>query len=259
MRFISLISGSSGNATLVQSGSSSVLVDCGMSGKRLAESLAEIDMHIDDIDALLLTHEHIDHIRGAGVIARKYKLPVYATEGTLAAMDVGEIPNKTVISPDADFEIGDIGVVPFSIPHDAAQPVGYSFFSDGQKHTVATDIGHMNDYLLEHLRGSSSILLESNHDVDMLRMGSYPFPLKQRILSGTGHLSNDDAARTLCTLVQDGTEHIMLGHLSNENNTPQVAYMSAANVLAAEGIDIGCDVTLAVARRSEITFCEAAV
>lgn len=259
MKFISLISGSSGNATLISDGETNILIDCGMSGKKLSESLAAIDMHADELDALLITHEHIDHVRGAGVVARRYNLPVYATEGTLASMDAGAIPNWTAVSPDMDFEIGSIGVMPFSIPHDAAQPVGYSFFMNDKKYTVATDIGHMNDYLFDNLIGSDTVLLESNHDVDMLRMGAYPFPLKQRILSNIGHLSNDDAAHTLCALAQNGTEHFMLGHLSKENNTPQIAYMSAQNALSEAGIEVGGDVTLAVAQRSAVTFCEALV
>lgn len=259
MKFISLISGSSGNATLISDGGTNILVDCGMSGKKLSESLAAIDMHADELDALLITHEHIDHVRGAGVIARRYNIPVYATEGTFASMETGAIPEWNVISPDADFEIGSIGVMPFSIPHDASQPVGYSFFSDDRKYTIATDIGHMSGYVLNHLTGSDTILLESNHDIDMLRMGTYPFPLKQRILSSTGHLSNDDAAEALCRLAQSGTEHFMLGHLSKENNTPQIAYMSAQNALSEAGINVGGDITLTVAQRNAVTLCEAFV
>lgn len=257
MNFVSLISGSSGNATLVSDEKTNILIDCGMSGRALSKCLDELDMSADELDALLVTHEHIDHARGVGVVARRHNIPVYATEGTFAAMDVGVLPSWTAVSPDAAFEIGSIGVRPFSIPHDAAEPVGYNFFADGKTWTVATDLGHMDEKLLSYLRGSHTILLESNHDIEMLRMGSYPYLLKQRILSDVGHLSNDAAADTLCSLVESGTEHIMLGHLSQENNNPNIAYLTAQNTLAAAGIEIARDVTLTVAQRGAVTVCEA--
>lgn len=258
MKFISLISGSSGNATLISDEKTNILIDCGMSGRSLSKYLDDIDMKADDIDALLLTHEHIDHVRGAGIVARRHHIPVYATEGTFAAMNVGIIPDWKTIAPDEEFEIGSIAVRPFSIPHDAADPVGYNFFIHEKKITVATDIGHINERLLSYLHGSHAVLLESNHDVDMLRMGSYPYPIKQRILSDVGHLSNDAAANTLCRLAESGTEHIMLGHLSKENNDPSIAYLTAQNTLAEAGITVSRDVMLTVAQRSAVTVCEAA-
>lgn len=253
--FASLISGSSGNATLVSDGRTKLLVDCGMSGSCLKKILDSIDISAEDIDALLLTHEHSDHVKGAGVIARRYNIPVYATRATFDAMSVGVMPHIEAISPDSEFCIGSIGVHPFSIPHDAADPVGYNFFAENKKITVATDMGHMDNDLFSNLYGSNMILLESNHDIEMLRMGSYPFSLKQRILSDTGHLSNDMAAKTVCALIKSGTEHIMLGHLSKENNNPQVAYMTAENELNARGIILSRDATLTVAERSTVTFC----
>ncbi len=249
--FVSLISGSSGNCTYISDGKTNVLIDCGMSGSKLKESLRAIDVLPERIDALLITHEHIDHTKGAGVVSRRYNIPVYATEGTHTAMDIGSIADENVklVSEDVDFEIGGIGVKPFSIPHDAKQPVGYSFFINGEKYSLATDIGKMNDYIIDSVSGSKKILLESNHDIEMLRCGSYPYPLKRRILGDFGHLSNESAAKTALRLIQSGAEHIMLGHLSKENNRPEIAMLETYNLLTQSGVNVGSDITLKVADR----------
>ena len=256
IRFISLISGSSGNAAFLSDGKTNLLIDCGMSGVRLKDALSAIDVLPDSIDALLVTHEHIDHVKGAGVISRRYNIPVYATEGTHTAMDVGKISdeNTRLIYSGSEFEIGSIAVTPFTIPHDARQPVGFTFMVNGEKYALATDMGTMTNDILNNITGSKKILLESNHDVEMLRMGSYPFPLKQRILGNSGHLSNDIAAKTALYLVQRGTEHIMLGHLSQENNRPEIAMMETYNMLTASGVNVGSDMTLKVADRYKPTF-----
>lgn len=251
--FVSLISGSSGNATFISDGKTNLLIDCGMSGAKLKESLRAIDMTPECLDALLVTHEHIDHTRGAGVIARRYNIPVYATEGTHGAMNVGNISCARAVSEGHDFQIGDIGIKPFAIPHDAAEPVGYCFYIGGEKYSLATDIGKMNDYILENIIGSKKVLLESNHDVEMLRCGSYPYPLKRRILGDLGHLSNEIAAKTALRLVQNGTEHIMLGHLSKENNRPEIAMLETYNLLSLSGVNVGDDMTLQVADRYKFT------
>ncbi len=249
--FISLISGSSGNATYISDGKTNLLIDCGMSGKALKNALARIDVQPENISALLITHEHIDHTKGAGVVSRRYNIPIYATAGTHAAMDVGDIDdaNIRIIAPKLEFEIGSIAVTPFSIPHDAAEPVGYSFIAGGEKLSIATDMGHLRDGIREELSGSKYVLLESNHDIDMLRYGNYPYPLKQRILSDVGHLSNELAAKFALQLINDGAEHIMLGHLSKENNTPEVAMLETYNALTDAGVDVGRDVILKVADR----------
>ena len=249
--FVSLISGSSGNATYISDGKTNLLVDCGMSGKALKDALARIDVKPESLSALLITHEHIDHTKGAGVVSRRYDIPVYATAGTHAAMDIGDIAEKNIriIAPKNEFEIGTIAVTPFEIPHDAAEPVGYSFIAGGEKLSIATDMGHLRDGLREELAGSKYVLLESNHDVDMLRFGGYPFPLKQRILSDVGHLSNELAAKFALQLINDATEHIMLGHLSKENNTPEIAILETYNALTDAGVNVGKDVTLKVADR----------
>lgn len=255
-RFISLISGSSGNATYFSDGKTNLLIDCGMSGARLKEALHAIDVMPESINALLLTHEHIDHTKGAGVISRRYNIPVYATEGTHSDMDIGNLADENIklISEDTEFEIGTIAITPFAIPHDANQPVGFTFISENEKYSLATDIGKMTSGILDHITGSKNVLLESNHDIEMLRFGSYPFPLKQRILGDKGHLSNELAAKTALRLVQNGTEHIMLGHLSKENNRPEIAMLETYNLLTQSDVKVGSDVTLQVADRYKPTL-----
>ena len=254
--FCSLISGSSGNCTLISSGDTKLLVDCGMSGKNLERLLGQIDVRPTDINAMLITHEHSDHIRGAGIVSRRYNIPVVATEKTHMAMDIGNISqeNKILIRPYEDFEIGKIAIRAFSIPHDAADPVGYTFVSDNKKYALATDIGKMNDEILNEIKGSHSVILESNHDVDMLMFGPYPYPLKQRILSDIGHLSNEFAAHTALELVKAGTQNIMLGHLSENNNTPEIAMLETYNTLTNAGVKVGEDMFLKVAHRHNVTM-----
>lgn len=256
IRFISLISGSSGNASFISDGKTNLLVDCGMSGAKLKQALNSIDVLPESITALLITHEHIDHTRGAGVISRRYNIPVFATEGTHRNMDAGKLAeeNINIVKNGTPFELGSIAITPFSIPHDAAEPVGYTFNISGERCAVATDIGRMNDTILDAVKGCKSVILESNHDIEMLRCGSYPFPLKQRILGEFGHLSNDVAAKTALELVKSGTEHIMLGHLSQENNRPEIAMLESYNLLSREGVSIGSDVTLQVADRYKPTL-----
>jgi len=249
--FLSLVSGSSGNCSLVSDGKTTLLIDCGLSLKMLREHLLSVGISPDSLSAILITHEHQDHIKGAGIVSKKYGLPVFSTEQTLLAMKNCGISEEKMqyISPETDFEIGTIGIKPFSISHDAANPVGYSFFYGGQKLSVATDTGKMTDKILKNIKGSIAVILESNHDLDMLKYGKYPYMLKQRILGSKGHLSNEDAAKAALELVKTGTQHIMLGHLSSENNTPKKALMETANLLTNNGIIPGKDFSLRVASR----------
>ncbi len=253
--FASLISGSSGNSTLISDGKTHILTDCGMSGARLKASLSSFGLSPNNLSAVLITHEHIDHVRGVGVIARRYGTPLYGTEKTLQNLNCGAIDDSLIhtVEPDTDFEIGSFGVKVFSLPHDAADPVGYSYFSQGEKLSVATDIGHINDYILSNILGSTRVLLESNHDVDMLQCGPYPFSLKQRILSDVGHLSNENAAITAYRLIESGTRSITLGHLSNENNRPEIAHLETYNYLTQKGVKVGRDMSLQIAKRYEVT------
>lgn len=253
--FLSLVSGSSGNASIVSDKNTLILTDCGMSGKKLEAALAELDAVAADISAILLTHEHIDHTRGAGIISRRYNLPIYATAGTFGGAELGKISDSNIhiINSGDEFEIGTIGVCAFAISHDANEPVGYSFFSENKKMTIATDTGEITDETEKNILGSDEIILESNHDKEMLMYGSYPYSLKQRVAGSFGHLSNDDAALTCLKLLQSGTRKIMLGHLSNENNTPEIAYKTSRNLLEKAGARIGHDIELSVAERYNIT------
>ncbi|MCH5184878.1 MAG: MBL fold metallo-hydrolase [Oscillospiraceae bacterium] len=255
MEFLSVASGSSGNAVYISDGHTSLLIDCGISGKCLAEGLLRADISPDSLDAVLITHEHIDHVAGVGVISRRYKLPVYATEKTFAACTKIGKPEKFIpIEKHTDFSIGSIGVRAFSVSHDAADPVGYSFFTGNKKFTVATDTGIITENIRKEVINSDTVLLESNHDVEMLKFGSYNYDLKRRVLSDEGHLSNDAAADFSAELLNTGTKKIILGHLSHENNTPDIAYKTSENKLISLGAVIGGDIILSVAKRSEVTL-----
>ena len=253
VKFCTLTSGSSGNCIFVSDGKTRILVDAGVSGKKIEEGLRAIDEDAEQIDAVLVTHEHSDHISGIGVLSRRYDIPIYANCGTWNAMSgsIGSIKPHNIkeIESGNEFGIADIGIEAFSIPHDAADPVGYSFTIDGKKITVATDIGHINKPLFQQLSGSDGILLESNHDVAMLKNGAYPYPLKQRILGELGHLSNELAATLACFLVKKKTTKILLGHLSRENNTPRLAMTTVLNKMKEYDIQAGTDVELKVAER----------
>lgn len=244
-----LFSGSTGNCTLIEGGQTRLLVDCGISGKRIEQALAAIDVDPTSITALLLTHEHSDHIQSVGVLHRRYGFPVYINRATWQAVQptIGRYQEDAISLFDASFCVQDVEVQPFSIPHDAADPVGYTFFYQGQKGSIATDIGVASEELIAQLAGSETVLLEANHDVEMLKAGPYPYSLKQRILSNRGHLSNDSAAQICCRLVKANTRHIILGHLSRYNNLPALAYQTVCTELQSIGAQVGSDLTLTVA------------
>lgn len=253
LRFSPLFSGSSGNATYVGCDDAHILVDAGMSGSRITHELECVGVDPRRLNAILVTHEHNDHIKGIGILSRKYNLPVYATEGTWRAMydKIGAIADKNVvqIEPEQDFFIGSIDVMPFPTPHDAAQSVGYSFDLFGARFSIVTDVGSIRESWMKYVLGSDAVLLESNYDPDMLTAGPYPYDLKKRIASRHGHLSNDDAGSAAVELVNHGASRIILGHLSKENNFPELAYRSCACYLEQAGLDPEKDVSLHVANR----------
>lgn len=260
LRFSPLFSGSSGNSVYIGCDGGHLLVDAGVSCARVAAELKKIGLAPGDLSGVLVTHEHIDHIRGVGVLSRRFDLPVYATEGTWAAMDerVGvALKNVRVLEPMQDFYLGGMNVLAFETPHDAAQPVGYSVSLGGARLSVATDIGCVREGWLKVVSGSDAVLLESNYDPDMLRAGSYPYALKQRILGRRGHLANDDAGRAAVELVRRGARQVVLGHLSKENNFPALAEKCCALALEAAGVRVGEDAGVCVARRDGLTgmFC----
>ncbi len=249
--FCSLFSGSSGNACYIKHNDTALLVDAGVSGKKIEEAICAIEGNVKNIQGILVTHEHSDHINSVGILSRRYKIPVFATSGTFEGMSVGEYYQKVTIKAGQDFEVGGIKIKPFSIPHDAAEPVGYNFYADRKKITVATDIGRMSEALFVSLSGSNLILLESNHDKKMLLQGVYPLSLKRRIAGERGHLSNEEAALCAARLVETGTNNIILGHLSGENNIPSIAYNESAKAIERTGVSVGKDVRLCVARASQ--------
>lgn len=251
----SLISGSSGNSTLIVQDNTIILLDCGASGKRLSQAIEALGFCCSDIDAILLTHEHTDHISGAGILSRRFDIPIYATAETFDAMNIGPLKDNNIntVTAGEEISVGEIGIVPFCISHDAANPVGYTFALKEGKFSSLTDTGIITQDIYDHVCDSKYLILESNHDVDMLQFGSYPYPLKRRILSKIGHLSNNTAAAMAAKMMENGTERIMLGHLSNENNTPEIAYKTTENAINEKGGIIGKDIILSVAKRYEIT------
>lgn len=253
IRFCSLYSGSSGNCLFLGTEKARILIDAGLSAKRIIEALCSIGEKPSDISAILVSHEHSDHIRGAGIFSRKFKVPVYANENTWDAMEsaIGAIDSKSrmCFQTGKEFEIGDVCVNPFNIPHDAAEPVGFNFFVGNKKVTTATDIGHINKGLLQYLEDNDLLFLESNHDVEMLKVGPYPWHLKKRIMGDSGHLSNEMAGKVIAYMAEKGTRKFLLGHLSRENNFPELAYQTVCNALSEKQICAGVDVELAVAMR----------
>ncbi len=253
LEFASIASGSSGNCIYVASGHTKLLIDAGLSGKRIEAGLSQMSLTGYDIDALLVTHEHNDHVDGVGIMSRRYDIPVYATEGTWENMPkkVGNIKpaNKNALYSGETVMINDLMIKPFPIPHDAAQPVGYCITDGSAKITVATDIGHITDEVRESIKDSNILLIESNHDVNMLKTGPYPYPLKQRVLGDFGHLSNENCGKILGDIITDTLKYIFLGHLSNENNTPVLAFETVKAKLENEGVVVGGDVNMYVAPR----------
>lgn len=252
MRLHSLKSGSKGNASLVYTSNTKILVDCGISGRAVKSAMDEIGIAPEEINGIVITHEHNDHIKGVGVMMRRYDIPVFANSATWAAImqnNLGKLNDKNIkIFEGAEpFSIGDIGVKPFKIPHDAAYPVGYCFDNGKSRAAVATDMGMLTEELFREIGGCSRVLIESNHDLSMLDVGPYPYPLKQRIKSDLGHLSNDDAAKAAEFLSRMGAKEIILGHLSEENNYPKLAYETVKLGLEKIGVCINGDVKLSVA------------
>jgi len=236
-------------------GCTKILIDNGRSGKYIAACLNDMGISPEELDCLLVTHEHIDHTAGVGILSRRYNLPIYTTKGTWDGMTengvLGKIDDnlKNVIEPGNTFTLGALDITAFSIPHDANEPVGYSFHSKRAHAAIATDMGYLCDCAKDELFGADIVLLESNYDTDSLKNGSYPYHLKQRILGETGHLSNYEAAHLAVNLARSGTKYIVLGHLSKENNTPQLAYNEVAVRMKDKGITVGRDVQLIIADR----------
>ena len=256
----SIASGSSGNCIYAGSDTTHILIDTGISKKRTEEGLAGLELSLRDIDGIFITHEHADHIQGLGVISRKYQIPVYCTEGTKRAIlsdkrigDMDEALFQTV-RPDQKYSVKDMVITPIRISHDAAEPTAFKISHGRQRGAVVTDLGVYNDYIVEHLKNLDALLLEANHDVHMLEVGSYPYPLKRRILGNRGHLSNELSGRLLCDILHDGLKHIVLGHLSKENNYARLAYETVKlEVTLGDNEFKGEDLHMFVASRDEVS------
>ena len=252
LKFCSLYSGSSGNSLFVETPTTKLLIDAGESSKKIENALTNLDIDASNIDGILVTHEHIDHIKGLGTFAKKFNIPVYANKETWDAMP--EITQKIEPScqhnfiPYEKFDIGDFKILPFQIPHDAANPCGFNLFYGEQKISIATDLGHMDTKLIKYLEESEFVLLEANYDPNILKCSKYPYTLKQRIAGPNGHLSNEMAGKTISYLLKSGLSKVMLGHLSKENNFPELAYQTVVDELCNNNFDEN-KISISVANR----------
>ncbi|BCJ87530.1 MBL fold metallo-hydrolase [Effusibacillus dendaii] len=247
LRFSVLASGSSGNAVYVETDKTRILIDAGVTCKQIEAAMNEVAVSLDKLDAVLVTHEHSDHIKGVGVVARKVmserrkksdscpEIPIYATEGSWhdlhGLMKDYDVAFRKIVQVGEPLEFEDLLVVPFPLSHDAREPVGYIMYHGSSKLTLATDLGYMSSRVKEMIADSDAYILESNHDVNMLRVGPYPWYLKKRILSDKGHLSNEAAGEALIDIMSEQTKDVWLAHLSQENNFPDLAEVTVQEIL----------------------------
>ena len=256
MIFCSLYSGSSGNSIFVSENNSNILIDAGLPGKKIDEALKSIGQKPEDLDGIFITHEHSDHIKGVGVLSRKYDIPIYANDKTWSALEgsIGKVKehNIKIMDRRSTVEIGDLSIKSFIIPHDAIAPVGYTIAGNKNQVSVATDFGVFTEEIFNNIKDSQTILLECNHDINMLKFGPYPYNLKRRILSEVGHLSNDDCGEALVRLAKSGLgKNLILGHLSRTNNHPDLALQTVLNIINEKGIKQGEDIHISMADRNK--------
>ncbi len=257
MKMAVLASGSSGNSIYLSTDNTAILIDAGLSGKELERRMKSVKLNPEDISAILVTHEHGDHIKGAGVLSRRYNIPIYASAGTwkAARKKLGKIGKGYERTIEESWQLGDFEITSFPIPHDAVEPVGFVVSDGDVNFGLATDIGYIADELYDHLKDLDCILLEANHDIDLLREGSYPGMLKRRIRGNEGHLSNYETAELLPELLKTNEKSscpvVLLSHLSAENNRPELAYLTVKNSVCSAGFQIGKDLILKCAPRDE--------
>ncbi|SES22437.1 MBL fold metallo-hydrolase [Salipaludibacillus aurantiacus] len=248
LKFSVLASGSTGNAIYVETNKQRLLIDAGLSGKKIEQCFKQIGLCPSKLDGILVSHEHSDHIKGVGILARRYKLPVYANQKTWEAMaaGVGAIPleQKFHFKTGEAKAFGDLDVESFGVSHDAADPMFFSFHHEGRQLTILTDTGYVSDHMMGITKGSDALIFESNHDMDMLRMGKYPWTVKRRILGDEGHVSNVDAGIALADIVRDSRADIYLAHLSLDNNMKDLARMTVQQTLEENNIEVGRQVKL---------------
>lgn len=245
MKISILASGSTGNATYIETPKSKVLVDAGLSGKKIEELMNSIGRTLKDVDSLLVTHEHSDHIKGVGVLARRYGMNIYANQGTWDAMSakIGKVPleQKHIFDMGKTLSIGDVDIESFGVSHDAAEPQFYELHHGKSSFAIVTDTGYVPDSVAGVINNAEAYLFECNHDTEMLRMGPYSWSLKQRIMSDTGHLSNDDGAAALMDVLGNNTKKIFLGHLSQENNVKALAHVTVEDIMKEHDLAVGHD------------------
>jgi len=254
LSFTLLGSGSSGNTTLVSDGGTHILVDIGLSGRETARRLRQCGVEPEEISAILVSHEHGDHCRGVGPFAKDLDIPVFMTSGAFASSGLALDPERhRAISPGEQLDVRGFYVTCFSVPHDSADPLGFVIEKDGVRLGIALDLGYLSNLVLERLRGCDGIILESNHDVQMLKVGPYPWALKQRVMSRRGHLSNESVARYLENDFDGRARHVILAHLSKKNNLPELALLSAQRALEARSGSMQCQTRLELAKPDEIS------
>lgn len=237
MRLAVLASGSSGNALLVEGGRTCVLVDCGLSRSQLEKRLAMVGRRLADIDAIVITHEHVDHVAGLRAVLRRHRVPLLASSGTVEALG-WEVEAADVLSSGRSVTIGELRLLPVATSHDAREPIGFVVEGGGCRAAVVTDTGVATELIAERLAGCHALLVESNHDPDMLRWGPYPWPLKQRIASRTGHLSNLQALELIERVAHSGLEVVAGMHLSRENNRPELAAREISRPLTGSTVRV---------------------
>lgn len=218
MRFATLGSGSSGNATLICSEKQTVLLDCGFALRELERRMAQLQMSVTELSAVLITHEHSDHCKGVGALARKYRLPVYMTPGTYVSRDYGRIPDLRYVEGYRPFSIGDINITPVAVPHDAREPAQYLFSIDGIRLGVLTDLGCITPHVVAAYQHCDALILEANHDPSLLSIGPYPPSLKRRVGGDWGHLSNQQARQLLDAVQAHRIQQLVVAHMSEKNN-----------------------------------------
>ena len=250
IKFQSFSSGSSGNATFITDDDTAILIDSGTAGSYMESCLKRLGADGTQLSGIFLTHAHNDHIAAAGILARKFQLPLYATAETFAAgsRQLGALePHQLhIITAGEDIKIGALTIHAFAIPHDIDGAVSYTVADKDSKFGIATDSGYVTEEMLKNLIGCDTVIVESNHDVEMLQKGPYPYPLKMRILGNGGHLSNNDCGKLCVKLAQNGTRAFWLGHLSDKNNLPHLAYQCVSHALEENGFAVGTDVALNV-------------
>ena len=251
-KFCSLYSGSTGNSLLVQSDKNKILIDAGESCKKIEEGLSNLNIDVNSLDAILVTHEHSDHVKGLGTLSKKHNIPVFANTGTWSSMTEQKnkiaLENINTFKTNEEFRIGDFFITPFNIPHDATEPCGFNICYRNNKISIATDLGHITEDILYNLANSSFIMLEANYDPEILKCSSYPYILKRRISGPDGHLSNDLAGQLISHLIKSGLNQAMLGHLSKENNFPELAYKTVVEKIIENNLNED-SIRLTVAKR----------